>query len=186
MLAVWSVLRDNYPSAFKRVDSRDASGTWADNLDDISPPAMARGLVELRKYGERQMPNAPQCRAIIMGPQAAQRQVVEPDDDPRSVGHIFTDKLRGLTWMSWSSAMVNRGHTFTQESISAAVNLSKEVVRESADTVDREPSSRALADQLKRSGTASLIAAFNRVCEIPEKIRMHSYEDLYGKPADSR
>lgn len=189
--AVWGILQQNWPNAFKKVDIQDPAKVWADNLDDLSSREMIAGLKALRRLDERYMPNAPTCRALIKESLRAEKAAAPPEPvQPKLPGQDEISeqwlRLRGYVWMAWAQKMIlQRGCDIDRDMSSRCAAIAPKK------TAEYEAAWRTESDRSKdnwmllaRGAVADLMKAWNRICKVSAEKQLKTYEELYP-PGDS-
>jgi len=178
--AVWAVLQQNYPNAFKKVDLNDPGGVWAANLDDLTTRQMQDGLPALQRHDDRYMPNAPTCRKIIVEASEAEQQRVplppEPEIDP--IEFMFK-RLRGYVWMRYVKTMVlKRNAEITGDQAHACYHAALRVCQPYEDAWRTEPDKgEEMWGGMSRATVKALLAAWNEITRPVHPCT--AYEELY-------
>lgn len=185
VLAVWAVLSENWPNQFKKVDANDPAGVWAANIDDLSSRQIHAGLKAIARSEDRYMPNAPNCRKIIL--EAAGVVHDEPIDRSRQlerdpVEHVFKC-LIGKTWIAYVLKMSERGLVPMDHQTEACRDKSYPAIKPLADAwrSEQDRDDRDTNHGMVVTVTNQLLNLFNRECVVPVEKQVMTYEALYGE-----
>ncbi len=139
VIAVWAVLSQNYPNAYKKnIDKTDPGGVWAENLDRLTSGQMERGLRALARYDEKWMPNAPTCRKIIEQASAdeVRAHLAQISDD---VDKMFSGLRRAMTGV-WLAFTIEHADQVTDAECGATCyNILENLLPEYEQVLEEEP-----------------------------------------------
>lgn len=177
--AVWIVLEENWPTAFKKVDRTDPAKVWSENLDGLLSSQMMMGLPALRKHEERFMPNAPACKQIISdGARAAK---ADRDSRPPDVNVNTNDPVwrwASVLWMSYNMRLVlGRKQNITQKHTDDAVVAARRITAGYASVWESESDKNdELFVSLMDDMAKALLHEWNDICKIG--IKVETRQDL--------
>ena len=172
MLAVWALLKELYPNAFKRtVDQTDPASVWALNLDDLTVEQMNVGMRVLGRSEAQFMPNAPAVRRMFL---SATREALS-ESSPADTD--MWGCLRGHMWMDYSKHVILSGRgKVSFEQAETCCRLAKEVTAPFERAWSEEKgATQELWTQVSRSAANALIRQWNEVVGVAGV----EYEDLF-------
>lgn len=183
VVAVWMVLQQNWPSAFKNVDQTDPAGVWRSNIDALSSRAIELGLIALRRCDDRYMPNAPSIRKIMQDTiRSYDKQATDAEGELEEVDALFL-RVRGFTWMQYIRTIVIEKRFDISGKMSSACFVEAVKV-----TSEYEAAWRTEPDKGHENWMAichavvnGMLKRWNVVCDVPDKKRIWTYSQLYDK-----
>lgn len=138
VLAVWAVLSQNYPNAYKGIDKTDPGGVWAANLDDLTSAQMTLGLKALALHDDRFMPNAPNCRRILLEAARVNHRAL-PGPDHKPVPRF--ERAMGILFVNYITTMGFKYHEhIPPEAGSACRDATRRLAERYEQAYDEEPS----------------------------------------------
>jgi hypothetical protein len=181
--AVWAVLQQNYPNAFKKVDLNDPGGVWAANLDDLTTREMTHGLKALQRHDDRYMPNAPTCRKIIKEA-TPPREPTEPErrlDDGRDEAAMLFHRLRNYVWMAYVKRIVLHFNLRIGTQQAERCRISAEGVCTPYEQAWRTETDKgdSTYQSLMRASVKAMLAEWNAIINAPEGRCPVDYDSLY-------
>lgn len=181
VVAVWMVLQQNYPNAFKKVDQLDPAGVWRSNIDPLTSRQLDVGLRALRLSDERYMPNAPAIRKLMLDASRTYESSDPAERDDRDEIEIIFHRLQAITWMNWTKAMVLKRDVPLDKDMAArccAIAHKKTAEYEHAWRTESNKDKETwmiIAEAI----TVELMRSWNRICKVPKKKAMTKFAQLY-------